>query len=178
MRKSFVFVTAILLALVPMSVFAQDDVDWESIYKDDLLIANAGVGYVGWGIGAYGGAELLIAQIKIADVVPLDFGVAGRAGVGLIGGFNLLAGGMATAHITFGGLDLPDFLRDNTDIYLGLGIGFVFGDFGGLGFASIQGINYYLNDTIALNFESGYYNPFGSEWNARWTGTFGLTFKL
>ncbi len=154
----------------------------DSYFKPGTLAVNLGIGFAFFwgGFDIYPGVEYTFYQIKIDNQIPFDIGAAvrgvyyswsttiygGRYGFMVIG-----AGAFATMH--FGPKfikDLPDFLR-KTDIYIGLGIRFFAasytGDaaylnnlgynYGGIGFATLGGISYFITDNFAINFEGSYY---------------------
>ena len=184
MKKTIIAVLFVVIALTPAVLFAQDapdTINWESFYHPGSLNASAGVGWPVWGFGVQGGAEFFLAQIKIADTIPLDFGVAGRAGISFSGpysGMALAFGGYGTAHLTFGGLDLPFDYLDNLDLYFGLGIGIGLGEAGGIGLSTIEGANYYITKTLALYAETIYYGGGSDIYHYNWGYTFGVTIKL
>lgn len=171
--------------------------------KGETLV-NVGIG---WG-GLSGGAERTFARVDIADVVPVTFGAAARAFVdpGIFyswSSFAIGAGAFATAHVGFKGLDLPSGLYwiSHCDTYAGLGLGFASATAGsaysssyytfkpGIGISTFEGVSYYLNDKLALNFEYGYigavkysYTYPGYEYTSTgwplYYSTFGVIFKL
>jgi hypothetical protein len=147
MKKALISVA--LIFLVATGTFAQAA---GSVHMDkgDLAV-NAGINVLGLGIG--GGAEMMLARWDIANVIPLTFGVAGKAGIGLLSGFNLTVAALGTAHFglaTF--TDLPEWLQKfdwNTGLGLGIGIGKTFG----IGIAYGGGISYYLKPELAIHTE-------------------------
>jgi len=172
----------------------------ESLANPGELIATAGVG---WG-GLSGGAELMLAQVKIADLIPLTFGAGARAFVdpgifySSFSTFSFGAGAFGTAHVGFKELKLPDGFRwlSNVDSYVGLGLGFAsvsatsyyssYNISPGIGISTFEGVSYYLNDKLALTAEYGYigsvkytYSSFNisTGWPLYYS-TFGVTLKL
>ena len=132
MKKGKMLVAAMILVLaVPAISFADSDrVVWDSYFQPGNLALSVGVGFGYWGaasIAVYPGAELILAGVKIADVVPLQFGVAAKGlvnpytGLGY-SGIVLGGGAFGTVHLSFKGLDLPFTYLDRLDIYLGLGL--------------------------------------------------------
>lgn len=138
------------------------------------LLANVGIG---WG-GLSGGAEMTFARIDIGGIIPITFGAAARAFVdpGIFyswSSFSFGAGGFGTAHVGFKELTLPSGLSwfSDCDVYVGLGLGFasatgigsdVFKP--GIGISTFEGVSYYLNDTLAINFEYGYIGRVTYDW--------------
>jgi len=146
------------------------------------LVVNAGVG---WG-GISGGVELSLAEVDIAKIIPITFGAAARATVDPGIFYNYFAfgvGAMATAHVGFKNLDLPDNLKwlGNVDSYIGLGLGFASMDVwgSGIGISTFEGVSYYLNDKLALGFEYGYLGRSKDYYSySVYYSTVGVTFKL
>jgi len=187
-RKVIVLIALVLVLALPALSFADsNDVKWDSYLKPGNIVVSAGIG-LGWGLSVaiYPGVEVIMAQIKLADVVPLQFGAAVKGMINPYGwagysGLFLGAGGFATAHLSFKGLDLPFDYLDKLDYYLGLGFSVNF-DTGGyfsdyynsginIGFASYSGLSYFLNDNLAIYLEGNYWAYYGG-------GTVGVIFKL
>ncbi len=163
----------------------------DSVYKpgDFTVSASVGLGY-GLSLAVYPGAEFFLAQARIADVLPLDFGIAARgfyssystSSFGYDWGWTAFgAGAFGTVHLSFREFDIPFKYMDNMDFYIGLGVKFDSftytgdatywtGSYGGIGFASIGGVNYFFNDHLALVLEGTYWGVGG--------GTIGLLYKF
>ncbi len=172
MKKAILAV--LILALLAGGAFAQ---------KLDARMAPgdfaARIG-VGWG-GASGGAELMFAQVDIADMIPIGFGAAARGYIdpGIFwGGMVFGAGGYATVHFGLTGLDLPPELEwvNNFDWYAALGLSMSVGTWGGLGISSFEGVSYFLNEKLALNAEYAYLGSFNN--GSYWFSTFGVVLKF
>lgn len=174
MFKKSVFV-AVMACVLSAGTFALD----ANFDKGDLA-ANVGLSF-GWGIGVGGGAEYGIMRFDIAKQIPITIGAAARGYFSTAWGYSFLdLGVMATGHVSFKGLDLPSDMKkwtDRLDYYLGLGLGVsILGtDYwtgrSPINFASMTGVNYYLNKNLAINLESGYMGYWGY-------GLIGVTFKL
>jgi opacity protein-like surface antigen len=195
----------ILLALILASgfAFAQDKastVKLTPMVDKGELLANVGIG---WG-GLSGGVEYTFARIDIGGILPLTFGAAGRALVDpgiFYSGWSTFAfgvGGFGTAHVGFKDIELPSGLTwlRNFDAYAGIGLGFgsatsVYDSYEmkpGISFSTFEGVSYYLNDKLAINFEYGYigsvkyeYDWFGYVYSYKyplWYSTIGVVLKL
>ncbi len=202
MKRVIIITFALVLLLVPFTSFAgSKSVKWDSYLKPGNMIATGAVGWgggYGYGLndgfysdfGLGGGLEVIVAQVKIANVVPLQFGAAGKGFFGFLGwGSGLIAGGYGTAHISFKGIDLPFEYLDNIDSYLGMGLGISLGLVGGsyygyynappapfvLGFSFVLGSSYFLNDKVAIYAEEVTIPGFTGY---AWTGTLGVLVKM
>lgn len=199
--KKFALVLMVLLAIGGVA-FAAPKADSKKAAPDKLeplvgpgdLVATVGIG---WG-GVSGGVEFSLAQVDIAGVIPLTFGVAARASIdpGIFWNVTTLgAGAMGTIHVGFKDLNLPDNLHwlSNVDSYAGFGVGLAtaLDDYyaPGIGFSTFEGVSYYLNEHLAISFEYGYlgrvnYSDLSSYYgyyDYAWTyyySTVGVTFKL
>lgn len=168
MKKSRVLFLFFALALaVSGGAFAQSD-GWDSIYDGGDFMISASVGaYFPFNLVISPQLELIIAQIKIADIMPLDFGVAARGE--LIVGSTLRpgVGGLATVHLTFANLG-NSVVRwlENFDIFVSLGLGVSIypgsASLIELEFVTVEGFSYYLSESFALKIESSYWNFFGT----------------
>lgn len=202
MRRKVLLLVA--MALIASLAFAQKSkgLTLDSLTPPGTFMADVGVG---WG-GLSGGAELMFAQVKIADLIPLTFGAAARAFVdpGIFytyySSLSIGVGGFATAHIGFKDFKLPSGLYwlNNVDSYIGLGLGLAMGTANsaystytakpGFGISTFEGATYYLNDKIGLTAEYGYIGSMGfSDTVLGYTysfsyplyySTFGVTIKL
>ncbi len=188
-----IMVLALIVLLLASAVFAgtkKGKID--SVYKpgDYTVSGSVGFGYE-FSLVIYPGAEFFLAQARIADVLPLDFGVAARgffnsystSSFGYDWGWTAFGVGVfGTVHLSFREFDIPFKYLDNMDFYIGLGLkvdSFTYtGDYssysdssnGGLGLASIVGVNYFFNDHFALVLEGAYWSYGG--------GTIGLLYKF
>lgn len=198
MRRNFALVLVFVLGSA-LVFAAPKSASLESLTPPGTLMATAGIG---WG-GLSGGAELMFAQIKIADVLPLTFGAAGRAFVdpGIFysdfSTFSFGVGGFGTAHVGFKELNLPSGFSwlSNVDSYIGLGLGFAsvsatsyYSSYTikpGIGISTFEGASYYLNDKLAITGEYGYIGSvsydltgyYSSHWPLYYS-TIGVTLKL
>lgn len=173
MKKIMLSVVLLLFVLaVPTTVFGQD-VDWNGYFEKGDLSAGAGlgIGYGYWGIGlsVFPGAEWTFADIKIAETIPLAFGVSARGLISLSSWYGAVfgVGPFITAHIGFNGLDIPEFLQ-KIDFYSAIGLAVTFGgnlayyDVSTLGIASYGGVNYFLKDNLALVLEQMYWSYYSN----------------
>lgn len=187
----------LLVVLCAASLSFADETGPLTPYVDKgELLANVGIG---WG-GLSGGIELTLARIDIGGIIPLTFGVAGRAvidpGLFTPDWTSFGAGGFGTAHVGFKEIDLPAEFGwfSRFDAYLGLGLGFASGTTSlsyydpkpGLGLSTFTGASYYLNDNLAINFEYGYIGRIRYDWDGYtseysyplWYSTIGVVLKL
>jgi hypothetical protein len=100
--------------------------------------------------------------------VPLTFGVAAKGSINIYSSFWTAYGGgvLGTVHLGFRGLDIPEWLQ-NFDVYvsLGLAISFFnytsvpsgFGDDLYFGFATADGVAYFINEKFAVYAEGNYW---------------------
>lgn len=160
-------VVATILLVVPAAVFSQD-MNWEGNYQKGDFSAFAGVGFGGLGITIIPGVELSLAEWKVGDVVPLTFGVAAKGSINIYSSYWTAygIGGLATVHMGFRGLDIPEFLQ-NFDVYASLGLGISFfnyttvpsgyGDNFYFGLATADGVAYFINEKFAVYAEGNYW---------------------
>jgi len=159
-------VVGTLLLMIPAAVFSQD-INWEGNYEKGDFTVFAGVG-LGYGFSIVPGLELSLAEWKAGDVVPLTFGVVVKGSINIYSSYWTAygVGGLATVHLGFRGLDIPEFLQ-NFDVYasLGLGVSFFkytsvpsgFGENSYFGIATAEGVAYFINDKIAVYAEGNYW---------------------
>ncbi len=177
-KKSMMLVAAVCI----LSGFAYaENAKLAPLMDKGTFAANAGLSF-GWGIGLGGGAEYVLARVDIAEVLPLTFGAAGRGYFSAFGTYSVLdIAAMGTIHVGFKGLDLPEDLKrwiDPIDYYAGLGLGYnvlgndYWADRFPLGFATMSGASYFLNDNLAINFEGG---SMGGYWGY---GMIGVLYKF
>jgi hypothetical protein len=180
-----------LAALLAFGVVAPSAALKPLMASGDLAV-TAGVGYgFLWGaIDVSGGAEYMLGQFTVADILPFTYGVAAKAsfyswngGLGTDYIESYLGGGVfGTLHFGLKDLDLPEqisFLA-NVDTYIGLGAGFFSRSFGyssskasdfKVGLRGTGGASYFITPKIAVTTEGGYYGGYSS-------GLVGLLFKL
>jgi hypothetical protein len=162
--------------------------------------AGLGSGFFN-GFDLYGGAEYGIGQFTVANKIPLTYGAAARVGYyGWTDSYNyytvdydesyhyLSISAFGTVHVSWKDV-LPDVKwLSRVESYVGLGLGTYFygwsydysysgfnykdsaNDFN-FGFASLEGNNFYITPSIAINLEGGYYGYGGA-------GRLGVVFKL
>jgi hypothetical protein len=152
------------LGLFSVAVFAQEG-NWDGQYHKGDFNLEIGVGFGyhnGYGLAVLPGAEWTIADWKIADVVPLAFGVTARGLVEFVPGEGLGFGGagFATLHMGFKGLEAPEFFQ-KIDWYIGLGAGVLFvpWDDPKFGFALpfYSGFAYFFKENMAVYLEGTYW---------------------
>ena len=149
-------------------IFADSD-GWESVYDggDFLVSASAGGYFNPFNLVIAPQLELILAQVKIGDVMPLDFGIAARGEVTLGSTLRLGAGGLATVHLTFANLQgtVVPWL-ENFDFFVSLGIGLSIWPDNSfplrLGFVTVEGLGYWLSDAFGLKIETSYWNFYGT----------------
>lgn len=185
-----IMLVALLLVALAVTVGAEQV---ESNYENGDLSISLGVGFgYGFSLALYPGVEYIITGVKIADVVPLQFGVAARGlfnwyNVALYDyGFLAFGGGVfGTAHLPLKAFDFTAEWLDRFDIYIGLGVSLTYFSFTGdwatygvagwnplrFGFASLAGVSYFLSDRIAVYSEGLYWAYYGG-------GTLGIIFRI
>ncbi len=176
MKKGWIVVVlaAFCLLALPMAAVAQGGPHFQ---KGNLDV-SAGVGLGLGGVSLYPGAEYTITSIPITKTVPIVIGVEGKGLITFGSVFNVFgAAAMATGHFSFRTLELETRALDPVDVYIGLGLAFTSYSFVGGGFdnsflrfASVEGINYFLNEKLALFVEYNYWGYSG--------GTVGVLFKF
>jgi hypothetical protein len=163
----FGLIFAALLLIVPATAFSQN-VNWDGNYEKGDFSLFAGVG-LGYGFSIVPGVEFTFLEWKAGDVVPLSFGVTAKGSININSSYWIAygVGGLATAHLGFRGLDIPEFLQ-NFDVYVSLGVGISFFDYTGtypgwdqrssyFGIATADGIAYFISDKFALYAEYNYW---------------------
>lgn len=153
------------------------------MHKGNFMV-NVGANYSYLGLGIGGGAEMILTEFTIADIVPFQVGGMVRGFVDPISvyGLSFGAGGLITLHFSIKSLKLDIPYADNTDWYIGLGLGlnivpnwtssyYWYGDPNGLGLWSTDGLNYFLNENMAVFAEYTYFGQLSG-------GTLGLMLKL
>jgi hypothetical protein len=181
------------------AAFGQEEgTELDSVYDVGNLTVSAGVGFgYTFDLVLYPGLELILGETILGELLPLNFGVAAKGMFTwgnedwLYGGYsytNIGVGGFGTAHLTFRGLeeDLPVSYLENMDFYVGLGLAFFFYSwewegaysysyepegYGGFQFVSMGGVNYWLNDNLAIMFEGNYMGYYGG-------ATIGIVLKM
>jgi len=157
-------VAILVLAIALLAGFAYG----EGFSKNGMMLApgnsafNAGVGYgYGWGsiggINITAGYEMIFGKFDLG-AIPLSFGAAARLGIGISSPLLVSAGAFGTLHFCWGALDLPSSFLNNLETYLGIGLGMSIVPAFTLGFNTIGGLNYFISDSMAVNFEGGMYS--------------------
>lgn len=170
MKKLALLLAVVVLVLaIPGSAFAQSS--WNGLVHKGDFAAFVGLG-LGWGFSVAPGVEWAFADVKFGNTVPVAFGLTGKGVINFYSGFwtSYGIGALATAHLGLKGLDIPEFLQ-NLDFYLSAGIAFSFFDYDAgstldygdskLGFATSDGVAYYINDKWAVYLEGNYFNYAG-----------------
>ena len=168
-RKLILIVTAVLLLAAPAMVFAQSEAKgWDSVYDGGDFLVSASVGaYFPFNLVIAPQLELILAQVKIGDVMPLDFGLAARGEVTLGSSLRFGAGGLATVHLTFANLQgrVISWL-ENFDFFVSFGAGLSIWPDNSfplrLGFITVEGLSYWLSDSFALKLETSYWTYYGT----------------
>jgi len=194
MRKRLIAAVLVVLLCAAGAFAKEKGRKWvpgeEPLMAPGDLAVSAGLGYgFFWGaIDVSGGVEFMLGKFEIGDAIPLTYGVAAKAAYYRYSYDSswyysyLGAGGFGTLHLSIKDLGLPEgwLWAENADVYIGLGAGFYgwnYDDYGAksnefrIGLRTVGGVNYFLNDHIAINFEGGYYGGWGG-------GLIGLLFKL
>ncbi len=174
LKMKRLLIVLFLTTLFFNSIFAEETVSepvwWGSYYGPGNFIADIHVGFESGsgaavstsavGVSVFPGVEVSLYKPKIVDIAPIDIGVAVRGHFGLgfgdVTGGNLAlgAGLMGTVHLGFVGLDIP--VKEHLealDLFINAGIAYDFLKYDSgraFGFASISGVNYFLNDTVSV----------------------------
>lgn len=167
-RLALVLALAVLLLAIPGTAFAQKN--WDGLVHKGDFAAFVGFGF-GWGFTIAPGVEWAFADVKIGDTVPLAFGLVGRGMINFYPDYftSYGIGALLSAHLGLKGLDIPEFLQ-NLDFYIAAGVGIsffnyvsAFYDFGDVqvGFATTDGVAYYINDKWAVYLEGTYWGYSG-----------------
>ena len=143
----------------PLTVSAQNE-NWQGHFHGGDFSFAAGIGGtfgLAAGLALYPSVEWTIDDIHPG--VPLAFGASAR---GLVSFANYLnqsvtafgAGGFGIAHLG---------IFQQLDIYIGLGVAFTivplgFFTSGGVGFATFEGVNYFINESFAVYIEYVYWS--------------------
>lgn len=167
--KKFIAI-AVLVSIVAFGAAAQGRTNMDN----GDLAASVGLNF-GWGFGVSGGVEMMLARWDLADVIPLTFGAAVKAGADLWPGFELTVAGLGTMHFGLATFDVPDWAK-KFDWYTGLGLGIGIGDGFGIGIASGGGVSYHFTPTIAVLAESFWAAHFNK--SSHGMSTIGVQFKL
>ena len=187
--KKVLAILLVLLCAAGLS-FADETLAFTPYVDKGELLAHVGIGRG----GISGGVEFTLARIDIGGLIPLTFGAAGRVaidpGIFDVNWTTFAFGGFGTAHVGFKEIDLPSGLTwlSDFDAYVGLGLGFASGvsDYydqitPGIGISTFEGVAYYLNDSLAINFEYGYIGRI-KYWSTYsyplWYSTLGVILKL
>lgn len=190
MRKKLL-VVLLVLTLCVTGAFAKGK-SWEPgadpLMAPGDLALSAGLGYgFFWGaIDVSGGVEFMLGKFMLGDTIPITYGVAGKASYYRYTYYSsyhaayIGAGGFGTLHLSLKDLDLSESTKwmNRADVYIGLGAGFYgwseswtdSSEFR-IGLRAVGGVNYFLNDHIAITFEGGSYGGWGG-------GLIGILFKL
>jgi opacity protein-like surface antigen len=175
MRKLFFVIFVLFLLATP--ILAQTTNDPSTYFKSYLKNGDLSIyASIGWWLGlcANVGAELVLGEWNIADILPIDFSVGVRA---LYEGWSYFN----SSYSVFG--VAPMFIIHigtvgNFDFYEGIGIGFafstgswsVYNDFE-IGFAAVSGATWYLSNNLGLILEYAYIG-----WVSSWG--VGVTLKI
>ncbi|HPC37953.1 MAG TPA: hypothetical protein PLF21_01445 [Exilispira sp.] len=175
MKKCILLFFLVLLIATP--IFAQSSNDpskyFQSYLENGDLSIYASIGWF-WGFCLNGGAELVLGQWNIADIVPIDFSVGVRV---LYEGWSIYS----YSYYYFGAS--PMFIihigtTGNLDFYEGIGLGFCLTNDTGLflngfslGFSAVSGVAWYLSKNLGLILEYAYVG-YASTWGV------GITLKL
>jgi hypothetical protein len=143
------------LILVSGLAFGQSYANDGMLIQPGSINVNAGIGYGYYSLALDigGGAEFAIGKFMIGETLPFTYGLAARVGFAIGYANPLSLGAFGTLHFCWDALGLvEDFpWLSNLDSYLGLGLTFM----PGIWFNSIGGFNYFLNEHLAINLETG-----------------------
>jgi hypothetical protein len=160
-KLALLLAVLVLILVIPGAAFAQKS-NWDGLVHKGDFAAYLGVG-VGYGFSIVPGVEWAFADVK-AGTVPLAFGVTGKGILNFYpGSYSAYGiGALATAHLGFKGLDIPEFLQ-HLDVYISLGLGLSYYSWASgfsplfdnphLGFATADGVAYYFNNKWAAYLE-------------------------
>jgi hypothetical protein len=164
-RLALLLAVLVLILAIPGAAFAQK-ASWDGLVHKGDFAAYLGIG-IGYGFSVVPGVEWAFADVK-AGTVPLAFGLSGKGILNFYPGFwsSYGLGALATVHLGLKGLDIPDFLQ-NLDFYLSAGLGMSYFSWASgysplfsndlhFGFATADGVAYYINDKWAVYLEGTY----------------------
>ncbi len=168
-KLALLFTVLILILAIPSAVFAQKKAPpkggWEGLVHKGDFAAYAGIG-IGYGFSIVPGVEWIFADVK-AGTVPLAFGLSAKGLINFYPGFwsSYGIGALATGHLGLKGLDIPEFFQ-NLDFYISLGLGLSYFSWEAgyvplfdnphFGFATADGVAYYINKKWAVYIEGTY----------------------
>ncbi len=175
------------LTLLPMTLYAQS-AGLTSHYAPGNVALGVNAGFYpyrnGFGLSGYPYAEIMFAKYRVANYLPLDFGLEGMGRIqtdfGTYGGLALGVGGFGTLHVGFIGVQGPaGKVLSGLDFELGLGlafdfintIGYSFYTNTGFGFASLVAVNYFFTPAFALSLGETY-------WRGAYDTTIGVRLKF
>lgn len=168
MKKKFLFfIFFVLISFILFSnfLFAQSSEKiFESYYKNGQLSIYASVGWW-WGITISGTAELILGEWNIADVMPVDYGIAAK---GIFETWSYF--GYSETYIGIAPMFMmhTGFADIGIDYFVGLGVGFALYNSSDnyyyfyyrkpfeIGFAATSGVVYYLSKNFGLILEYAY----------------------
>ena len=179
-KLAILVVVGVLLLTIPVSIFAAPKkTNWVGLVHRNDFAVYAGVG-IGLGFTIAPGVEWCFADVKVGNVVPLAFGLAGKGMINFYPGFwtSYGVGALATMHLGLKGLDMPVFFQ-NFDFYISAGVGLSWFSYNlgvsrygamNVGFATADGLAYYINKHWAVYLEGTYWGfTGGATIGARYT---------
>ena len=170
MRRALsVLLVVLWVVLLPDELFAQAPDRDGQLQKGDLSF-ELGVGFgahgpgFGYGIAVLPGVEWILADWKLADVLPLAVGIAAKGSAEYIPGTGLGLGAdaLASVHLGFNGPDAAEFFQ-NLDVYAAFGAGVVFVGEANVPFGLVipaiyVGAAWYFKENLAVYLEGVYRN--------------------
>ena len=144
--------------LLSLAAFGISNVSAEqSTYsKPGSLSAQAGLGLY-WGhydgLDIEGGVDLGLVQVPFANVLPIDFGVSGRVGLGIGAWGGLSVGAFGTAHYSWKALGAKLDWLNRLESYLAIGVQIL----PGLNLDGYGGNAYHIDQNFAVFYEGGYH---------------------
>ncbi|MFW5814791.1 MAG: hypothetical protein ACOCWX_05025 [Spirochaetota bacterium] len=201
MRVRRTGIVLILLSLLASTAFGQSGAPRLATHYQPGNVAfslGAGFGFGGRGVGVslYPGAEFIVAKIRPADVLSIDFGAGARGGFTFrsygttpAAGYIALGGApFVSAHMGlrgFTGNEVAEYL-DRIDIYTAFGLGYLAyvptgaagAIDGGLAFANFSGVNYFLTDSFAVSLGTNYLTSWASGVGGAFSTGVGVMIKI
>ncbi|MFW6260919.1 MAG: hypothetical protein ACOC6J_04980, partial [Spirochaetota bacterium] len=201
MRVRRTGIVLILLSLLASTAFGQSGAPRLATHYQPGNVAfslGAGFGFGGRGVGVslYPGAEFIVAKIRPADVLSIDFGAGARGGFTFrsygttpAAGYIALGGApFVSAHMGlrgFTGNEVAEYL-DRIDIYTAFGLGYLAyvptgaagAIDGGLAFANFSGVNYFLTDSFAVSLGTNYLTSWASGLGGAFSTGVGVMIKI
>ncbi|MEA1911801.1 MAG: hypothetical protein U9N32_09045, partial [Spirochaetota bacterium] len=199
MKRVISLLIVLIIISFTLSAVEKEDVWWGSYYMPGNLALKGSVGFEQstgstniMALSIYPEAEIIFFKPSFAGIAPMDFGVAARGHIGI--GFSDAAldsslaagvGAFGTFHFGFRGIgsyfsdfkDTPSGFfsqLDRFDYFFEAGPVFdilTYDNSGLIGFGMTSGVNYFVNDNLAVTLEGNWWHGFAG-------GAIGAVYKI